>query len=97
MPSYDTLWTGARLATMTPGATPYGAIEDAALAAKDGAIAWVGPRAELSAAPERLAARVVDAGGRWITPGLVDPFSSRQDLIPGPPIPSWQTKLVLTT
>jgi len=75
MPSYDTLWVNARLATMTPGPDPYGAIEDGALAAHDGTIAWVGPRAALPAAPEALAAQVVDAGGRWITPGLIDPHT----------------------
>jgi imidazolonepropionase len=73
--AYDTLWINARLATMMPGGAPYGAIADGALAALDGAIAWVGARADLPAAPERLAARVIDAGGRWITPGLVDPHT----------------------
>ncbi len=72
---YDTLWVGARLATMTPGGAPYGAIEDGALAARDGAIAWLGRRAELPDAPARLAERVIDAGGRWITPGLIDPHT----------------------
>ncbi|WP_458097695.1 imidazolonepropionase [Roseomonas sp. WA12] len=45
-----------------------GVVRDAALAAKDGRIAWVGPRAELPAhdAPE------TDCGGAWILPGLVD-------------------------
>jgi imidazolonepropionase len=75
MPSYDTLWVNARLATMTPGGAPYGAIEDGALAARDGAIAWLGPRAELPQAEQTLAARIVDAGGRWITPGLIDPHT----------------------
>ena len=75
MALYDTLWTNARLATMKPGGMPYGAIEDGALAARNGEIAWVGPRAELPDAPERLAARVIDAGGRWITPGLIDPHT----------------------
>jgi imidazolonepropionase len=73
--AYETLWINARLATMTPGGAPYGAIADGALAARDGAIAWVGARADLPDAPERLAARVIDAGGRWITPGLVDPHT----------------------
>ena len=73
--AYDTLWVNARLATMTPGGAPYGAIADGALAARDGAIAWVGGRAELPDTAERLAARVIDAGGRWITPGLVDPHT----------------------
>lgn len=72
---FDTLWLNARLATMTPGGAPYGTIADGALAARDGAIAWVGARADLPAAPERLAAQVIDARGRWITPGLVDPHT----------------------
>ncbi len=72
---YDTLWMNARLATMTPGGAPYGAIADGALGARDGTIAWVGERAHLPAAPERLAARVIDAGGCLITPGLVDPHT----------------------
>jgi len=75
MPRYDTLWINAHLATMTPGGEPYGAVRDGALAARDGAIAWLGRTAELSEPAERLAARVVDAGGRWITPGLIDPHT----------------------
>lgn len=75
MAHYDTLWVNARLATMEPGLGEYGAIEDGALAARDGSIAWVGRREELTEAPERLAARVIDAGGRWITPGLIDPHT----------------------
>jgi imidazolonepropionase len=75
MALYDTLWTNARLATMTTGGVPYGAIEDGALAARDGLIAWIGAHAELPDPPERLAARVIDAGRRWITPGLVDPHT----------------------
>ena len=75
MPRYDTLWINARLATMTPGGAPYGAIPAGALAARDGAIAFAGPAAELPDAPERLAANVVDLHGRWITPGFVDPHT----------------------
>ena len=72
--AYDTLWVNARLATMRPGGAPFGAIEDGALAARDGTITWVGTRAEL---PEgvQAAARTIDAGGRWITPGLIDPHT----------------------
>jgi imidazolonepropionase len=73
--AYETLWVNAQLATMTPGGAPYGAIDDGALAERGGAIAWVGARADLPAPPERLAARVIDAGGRWITPGLIDPHT----------------------
>jgi imidazolonepropionase len=75
MAQYDALWVNARLATFEAGATGYGALEDGALAARDGTIAWLGPRRSLPGAPERLARRVIDAGGRWITPGLVDPHT----------------------
>ncbi|MDB5040574.1 MAG: hutI [Candidatus Eremiobacteraeota bacterium] len=72
---YETIWYNASLATMTPGGAPYGTIRDGAIAARDGRIAWVGARAELPDAPERLAERAIDAGGGWITPGLVDPHT----------------------
>ncbi len=75
MRRYDTLWTNARLATMQPDGAPYGAIEDGALATLEGRIAWLGPRAQLKNEPARLAQDVVDAGGRWITPGLIDPHT----------------------
>ncbi len=74
-PRYDALWYNASLATMTPGGAPYGTIADGVVAARDGRIAWVGPRSKLSDAPDRLAARAIDAGGGWITPGLIDPHT----------------------
>ncbi|MEQ8968709.1 MAG: imidazolonepropionase [Azospirillaceae bacterium] len=67
--AWDTLWIDARLATMTAGGAAYGAIEDGAIAVAGDRIAWVGPRAEL---PDAAPATVVSAGGRWITPGLID-------------------------
>ncbi len=69
---WDALWINANLATMTAGGEPYGAVSDGALAVEGGRIAWVGPRAALPDAPERCAGRLHDAGGRWITPGLID-------------------------
>jgi imidazolonepropionase len=69
---WDTLWVGARLATMATGGAAYGAIEDGAIAVSGDRIAWIGPRAELPGSPEALARTVRDAGGRWITPGLID-------------------------
>ena len=69
---WDDLWTGAHLATMAAGDAPYGAVEKGALAVQDGRIAWAGPAAELPGAPESLARRLHDAGGAWITPGLID-------------------------
>jgi imidazolonepropionase len=67
-PLWDHLWTDARLATMAPGA-PYGAIEQGAIAAKDGRIAWVGPQSEL---PRGEAREVHPLAGAWVTPGLID-------------------------
>jgi imidazolonepropionase len=73
---WDDLWLNGRLATMaTKGAASgaaYGAIEDGALAAQDGKIAWVGPARELPGPPESLARERHDLEGRWVTPGLID-------------------------
>lgn len=66
----DKLWTNVRLATMSlKVGTPYGAIEDGVIAARDGRIVFVGPRSE---APVFDAAVSIDCAGRWITPGLID-------------------------
>lgn len=69
---FDTLWVDANLATMTPGAKPYGAIERGAVAAKDGRIAWIGHAADLPKPPDELAHDVRRCEGAWITPGLID-------------------------
>ncbi|HTV75338.1 MAG TPA: imidazolonepropionase [Candidatus Acidoferrales bacterium] len=72
---YDRLWVNARLVTMASGSDSYGIVEDGALASHNGAIAWLGSRSALPAAPEALAHEVVDANGYWITPGLIDPHT----------------------
>ena len=69
---FDTLWVDANLATMTPGAKPYGAIERGAVAAKDGRIAWIGHAADLPKPPDELAHDVRRCEGAWLTPGLID-------------------------
>lgn len=69
---WDTLWVDANLATMVFGGRPYGAIEDGAIAAKDGRIVWVGKRADLPADAASRAREIRKLGGAWITPGLVD-------------------------
>lgn len=66
----DTLWTGARLATLDPRRPGLGIVEDGAIAARDGHIVFAGPRGDLPAdmdAPVRE-----DLDGRWVTPGLID-------------------------
>jgi imidazolonepropionase len=65
----DRLWTGARLATLDPARPGLGLVEGAAIAAKDGRIAWVGVQADM---PALQAKKTIDVAGRWITPGLVD-------------------------
>jgi imidazolonepropionase len=60
----DLLLSNVHLATMDNG---YGLLHDAALAIKDGRIAWIGARHD---APP--AAREHDCGGAWLTPGLID-------------------------
>lgn len=65
---WDTVWLNCRAATMVPG-TPYGAIHDAAIAARDGRIAWIGRRHDL---PGYSVDETIDLSGRWVTPGLID-------------------------
>jgi imidazolonepropionase len=65
----DRIWTGARIATLDPGRPGLGIIEKAALAARGGRVAWVGPAAEM---PAFEAAERIDLAGRWVTPGLID-------------------------
>ncbi len=67
---WDGLILGASLATLDSD-DGYGAIHDAALGWRDGALTFVGPRTTLPAAPASLAREVINFDG-WITPGLVD-------------------------
>ncbi|BCJ09341.1 imidazolonepropionase [Pseudomonas sp. RtIB026] len=62
-----TLWQHCHAATMTEGR--YAVIEDAAIVTSAGLIEWIGPRADV---PPVEADRVVDLGGAWVTPGLID-------------------------
>src|SRR5215470_1817108 len=69
---WDTLWLDANLATMREGGAAYGAIEDGAIAAEVGRIAWIGKRADLPADAAAQTREIRKLGGAWITPGLVD-------------------------
>lgn len=68
---FDAIWVNASFATMRAGRS-YGELRDGALATEGGRIAWVGERAALPGAPERVAREVHDAHGAWITPAFVD-------------------------
>jgi len=63
---FDRVWLDAHLCTMTGDGL--GVIEDGAIAAKDGRIAWVGKRAELPGS----GAVTTRCDGAWILPGLID-------------------------
>lgn len=70
-PKWAALWINANLATMT--GPDYGRVENAALAVdKDGKIAWTGRMTDLPDRAEKLATRVHNTHGHWITPGLID-------------------------
>jgi imidazolonepropionase len=61
------LWHNAKL---LPAGDPDRALTDGAMVVGNGCIEWIGARSEL---PDRYANLPRhDAGGRWITPGLVD-------------------------
>ena len=64
---WDVLFTNVHLATMADG---YGEIRDAAIAVRDGRIAWLGRQADV---PAGAGAQTVHNGdGCWLTPGLID-------------------------
>ncbi|OUI88193.1 imidazolonepropionase [Acetobacter sp. DmW_043] len=73
---WDTLWKNVHLATMAPSrissSDPYGCIKNAAIAAKNGKITWIGAEADLPDAPEKLARSVISMQQKWATPGLID-------------------------
>ncbi len=65
MQDWDMVIHNVHLATMVNG---YGELLDAAIAVKDGRIAWFGPGDELPAS----GAVLHDGQGCWLTPGLID-------------------------
>jgi len=70
MSDWDLLLSDARIATMRDGAPDYGVVDaSAAIAIKDGRIAWVGEHEEL---PACTAAETRSLDGRWMTPALID-------------------------
>ena len=67
MPHWDSLWKNLHLATMTDG---YGEIRDAAIALRNGKIAWLGAADDLP--KDSTVDAIHDGGGCWVTPGLID-------------------------
>jgi imidazolonepropionase len=67
---FDRIWRNARLATLAPDRAGLGIVEDGVVACRDGIIEYAGARATGPTALDAL--EVIDCGGRWITPGLID-------------------------
>lgn len=67
---FDHVWHGGPIATLVPGQMPFGLIENGAVAAKDGRIAFTGPVSDLPAG--WTAAAETALAGRLVTPGLID-------------------------
>ncbi|GGY12586.1 imidazolonepropionase [Paludibacterium paludis] len=66
-----TLWHHVRLATMDPSRPePYGRLDGHALIVEDDRVVSIAPLSSLS--PASFDGHVVDGGGRWVTPGLID-------------------------
>lgn len=63
----DLVIRNARVLTCDPSRFGLGMVDRGAIAIRAGVIEWVGPEADRPAAT-----RVIDAGGRLVTPGLVD-------------------------
>lgn len=69
----DILIVNARIATMVGGNDdPLGRIENGALGISGGKIVWLDNFEKLPSGMMDDAKRLVDAGGAWITPGLID-------------------------
>jgi imidazolonepropionase len=65
----DRLFVNARLATLAPGRSGLGLVENGAVAASGGRIVYAGSASDL---PALDAVERVDCEGRLVTPGLVD-------------------------
>lgn len=70
MQHWDSLWVNLHLATLASDHGGYGEIRDAAIAVKEGKIAWLGARADLPVGYQTKCQH--DGQGAWLTPGLID-------------------------
>ncbi len=85
MTSFDHIIINANLATFSKQygfdsyndsqekSTPYGQLENAGIGIKDGKIIWIGTHEQIKPHLSRYQNdQMTDAGGNWITPGLID-------------------------
>ena len=69
MSDWDLLITDINIATMVKGNSPYGIIENGALAINGNTIAWLG---EAKSIPQINSTKKISMAGKWITPALID-------------------------
>ena len=67
---FDRLYTNVNIAAMTIGEVPYGAVQDGAIAVKDGRLAFVGQNADVP--NNHSASESIDCDGQWVFPGFID-------------------------
>jgi imidazolonepropionase len=72
VPRATLVFRHALVATCDQGSSDAGLLADGAVVISDRLIGWVGPDARLADEVELEGAEIVDAGGRLVTPGLVD-------------------------
>ncbi len=72
MQHFDAIWHNVNIASMDPQQSgPYGCLENAVLAVRDGIIVYCGLRAELPPY-DALATPTFDGQGGWLLPGFID-------------------------
>lgn len=69
------LVNAGELLTLDSESPSLGIVEDGALLAKDGSVVWVGTTREFRRKSFLKARKTIDASGRLVTPGFVDPHS----------------------
>ncbi len=68
----DGLLINAHIASLSDNGQAYGAIENAAMAWRDGRIVFIGKQSELSLDFIKKFPEAIDAQGAWVTPALID-------------------------
>lgn len=71
MKRWDRAWRNVHLATMGTD-RGYGEVRNGAVGVVGDRIEWIGREVELPASVSALAGEVLDGGGGWLTPGLID-------------------------
>ena len=69
---WDRVWIGMSIASMVAGRTPYGKLQEGALAVKGERIAWIGAAEEARSRARARGIPIEEAEGFWMTPGLID-------------------------